>query len=103
MGNDAISRSAAVKEMERIALQTGKDKVRTIARCTNAIELLPALDVQPVVHARWIYTGEVDYDNNHHANCSHCGTGDDHKEELINKVPYCWNCGARMDVEESTC
>lgn len=40
-----ISKRAAVKEMERIALQVGKDKVRTVARCINAIELLPPIKV----------------------------------------------------------
>lgn len=49
MKNDVISRSAAVKALENIVLKVGKDKVRTVARCVNEIELLPALDAVPVV------------------------------------------------------
>ena len=61
------------------------------------IDELPALDVAPVVHARWIYYGEMDEDGNCEANCSHCGAGDKHRADLKNAVPYCWKCGARMD------
>lgn len=48
--SDQISRELAVKELESIALQVGKDKIRTVAKCLNAIELLPAAPVQ----ADWI-------------------------------------------------
>lgn len=61
------------------------------------IDALPALDVVLVVHARWIYTGEMDEDGNCEANCSHCGAGDKHRADLKDAVPYCWKCGAKMD------
>lgn len=57
------------------------------------------IDAAPVVHARWIYSGEMDEDGNCEANCSHCGAGDKHRADLKDAVPYCWKCGARMDGE----
>lgn len=94
---DAISRSEAVKALTRIAMQVSKDKMRTVSRCVNEIEMLPALEAAPVVHARWVYSDTADADNNIDAYCSHCDAGDTHSVEKMHKVPYCWNCGARMD------
>jgi len=48
--DDLISRELAVRELESIALQVGNNKIRTVARCLNAIELLPTAPVQ----AGWI-------------------------------------------------
>ena len=85
---DAISRSALLDFARNHV--GGTVDVNDIAR-------FPALDVAPVVHARWIYTGEMDEDDNCEANCSHCGAGDKHRADLKDAVPYCWECGARMD------
>ena len=65
-----------------------------------AIEALPALDVVPVVHARWIYSGDMDSDGNSQGYCSRCGAGDKHRADLKNLVPSCWKCGARMDDDD---
>jgi hypothetical protein len=83
--NDAISRSAAVKALTHIAMQVGKDKMRTVSRCVNEIEMLPSLDVAPVVHALWKMTDS--------AYCSRCN------RIAVTKYRYCPNCGARMDGE----
>lgn len=52
---------------------------------------IPAADVAPVVHARWI--------GNYNSHCSCCGafcTG-----AYIKEYPnYCPNCGAKMNMEE---
>ena len=62
-----------------------------IAGAMNTIDDIPAADVAPVVHARWI--------GNYNSHCSCCGafcTG-----AYIKEYPnYCPNCGAKMDVEE---
>lgn len=70
-------------------------------RLARQIKDLPAVDAVPVVHARWIYSGEMDEDGNCEANCSRCGAGDKHRPDLKDAVPYCWKCGARMDGEEN--
>ena len=50
-----------------------------------------------VVHGQWIYEEEPDENNNVEAHCSMCFAGDLHATALMNKVPYCWKCGAKMD------
>lgn len=94
---DLISRSAALEVLEKhgnndLACYSEYEEFKT------DINSIPAIDAVPVVHARWIYSGHVDADGNRHANCSHCGAGEEHKEEWTHKVPYCWSCGARMDA-----
>ena len=64
------------------------------------IKDLPAIDVVPVVRARWIYSGDMDSDGNSQGYCSRCGAGDKHRADLKNLVPYCWKCGAKMDAKE---
>ena len=66
------------------------------------LDRVPAADVAPVVHGRWIeYTKVIipePYNKWEQAwKCSECGFND-------GSVAYnfCPNCGARMDLEEST-
>ena len=65
----------------------------------DALQDTPTIDAAPVVHARWIYSGDMDLDGNSQGYCSRCGAGDKHRADLKNFVPYCWKCGARMDGE----
>ena len=44
---DLISKMEAEKAIEAIGIQVAKDKVRTVAKCVNAVHLLP--DVEPVI------------------------------------------------------
>ena len=101
MQTDAISRSAVlpalVNHNEGYLMYCDWHDCK--AECEAAINSIPALDAVPVVHARWIYSGEMDEDGNCEANCSHCGAGDKHRADLKDAVPYCWKCGARMDGE----
>lgn len=55
------------------------------------IASIPAADVAPVVHGKWVY-GEFDIPH-----CSECGN--DVMPNMIS--PYCPNCGAKMDEEEN--
>lgn len=88
--DDLISRAAAIDALKRAAYW--QDGERKIAE-------LPAVDVAPVVHARWIkatfekafagYTKVSIY-----YVCSACGKDVD--DAMFN---YCPECGARMDGE----
>ena len=53
----------------------------------EAIEAIPAADVQPVRHGRWIKRGWSTV-------CSECG-----EDYAFAKRNYCPNCGAKMDKE----
>ena len=67
-------------------------------KCQNPV------DAVRVVHSSWDYgednEPEVDENNNVQANCRNCGAGDTHAKRMINKVPYCWKCGAKMEIKE---
>lgn len=73
--------------------------VQDIAKGLNAI---PAADVAPVVHGRWIQLERirdrfVDEGHDFKYECSECSYEDIHSENI--EVPYCWHCGAKMDLE----
>ena len=56
-------------------------------------ENLPAADVAPVVHGRWIYKGDSDM-----WVCSRCGRSVNADPEGIDL--YCYHYGAKMDEKE---
>lgn len=51
--------------------------------CTQEINSIPAADVAPVVHGRWIKGSSNPY-------CSECFV------ECRDETPFCPNCGAKM-------
>lgn len=61
------------------------------------LDCVPAADVAPVVHGRWIADGDF-------VICSQCEAEINQKNSLgmDNSKNYCPNCGARMDLEEDT-
>ena len=90
-----IEREAAVKVAEKYGLANGSALGRHtgLADCiASEIADIPAADVAPVVHGRWVekekYTFGIMYD------CSLC-----EDRILDNGHPwnYCPNCGAKMD------
>ena len=56
----------------------------------EAINSIPAADVVPVVHGRWV-----------DGKCSNCGvdipTDDSHDAIFENECHFCYYCGAKMD------
>ena len=93
-----IEREAAVKVAEKYGLANASALGRHtgLADCiASEIADIPAADVAPVVHGRWVekekYTFGIMYD------CSLC-----ENRILDNGHPwnYCPNCGAKMDKEE---
>jgi len=61
------------------------------------------IDVQPTVQpkvGKWILIRpDEDKAGNGLYECSECGKGDIHAPEV--EVPFCWNCGARMEVDDA--
>ena len=96
---DYIRRDDAVKIAERYGLANGSTLGRHtgLADCiASEILGLPAADVAPVVHGRWIDGAEDFTCGNHNAECSicRCYVSWDGCDEDFN---YCPNCGAKMD------
>lgn len=96
---DYIKRTDAVKIAEKYGLANGSALGRHtgLADCiASEILSLPAADVAPVVHGRWIDGAEDFTCGNHNAECSicRCYVSWDGCDEDFN---YCPNCGARMD------
>lgn len=59
----------------------------------EAIKAIPAADVAPVVHGRWLYGDYYDIGDV----CSEC----DWDSQMTHPpYRYCPNCGAKMDKEE---
>ena len=57
-------------------------------------------ELVPVRHGHWIERSKVypDFpdDSTYNYECSHCGYMDTHGADV--EVPYCWHCGAKMDL-----
>ena len=93
-----IDREAAEKVAERYGCTYGAALGRHsgLADCiASEIEALPAADVSPVRHGRWIkrgyFCGENEYE------CSVC-----HETEWrtsASRMKYCMFCGAKMDLK----
>ncbi len=92
MADDYIRRVDALRGVE--LFQCGWAEIEAVQ--SDYIERLPAADVAPVVHGRWIDGAEDFTCGNHNAECSicRCYVSWDGCDEDFN---YCPNCGARMD------
>lgn len=86
MPDEYISRAEALE----ITTRTCGDYAAAFAE----IRKMPAADVAPVVHARWITRGDKGIISmTHPYMCSRCGRVE------MDKEPYC-NCGAKMDGDK---
>ena len=60
------------------------------------IKAIPAADVAPVIHARWV-----------EGKCSNCGvdipTDDAHDAIFESECRFCYYCGAKMDGGDKRC
>lgn len=93
-----IEREAAVKVAEKYGLSNGSALGRHtgLADCiASEIADIPAADVAPVVHGRWVEKEKYDFGIMY--DCSLC-----ENRILDNGHPwnYCPNCGAKMNLEE---
>ena len=71
---------------------------RKLCEAEIAIEKLPAADVVPVVHARWIYVEETLATSNGYC-CSACRRPRWLSPDVPEVFKYCPKCGAKMDGE----
>lgn len=92
-----IEREAALKAVEKYGLTNGSVLGRHtgLAICiASEIADIPAADVAPVVHGRWV-----------DGKCSNCGvdipTDDAHDAIFEDECRFCYYCGARMDGGDS--
>lgn len=91
MPDEYISREAALKYIKSEQCKTCSD----IGLCGNCavlvavklLEKVPAADVAPVVHGRWLEEDGVQI-------CSNCG--EEHCWDEY-RATFCDSCGARMD------
>ena len=95
MNNDAISRTALLRKtrpIPNLVVKRFGDEWQVEMVTLEDIVDAPALDVAPVVHARWIairMAGERVA-----IQCSACRNYDNPSKVRGN---YCWYCGAKMD------
>lgn len=64
----------------------------------NLIANSPTVDAAPVKHGRWIHLDQEE--STISGKCSCCGWEAHYYEDDVADMPYCPNCGARMDLEE---
>ena len=85
--DDLISRAAAIRALA----SSNGDYLDALER----LEKIPAVDVTPVVHGRWIYENEGMGDYSH---CSECGfrVQGGRISDLSARYKFCPNCGALM-------
>ena len=97
-----IPKETALKVVEKYGTTSGFALGRHtgLAICiASEIAEIPAADVAPVVHGRWIYKGE-------YAVCTECGGRSGTQYDGVEPIPlmtqFCPNCGAKMGGEPCT-
>ena len=93
--DEYIKREAAIKAIEKadytlIANDADSCKADYLR---EIIESVPAADVVPVVHGRWIE--KTVPEGCRYFECSNCGAHENRHTAI--KGYYCWRCGAKMD------
>lgn len=79
----------------QVALAAIRERCAPCGEGIEALKSVPAADVAPVAHGRWIKT---DHGNDTLlASCSQCNYPVDWWR---GKTKYCPNCGAKMDGDE---
>ena len=107
MAEQALIKEAALilRKMPYITIADSADRMIKI------VQEVPAADVAPVVHGRWVFGkdlaccwGQI-LKNKYHLYCSECleqafNRSEDNDPDFDIDTPYCFNCGAKMDKEK---
>ena len=89
-----IPRSEAIAELRHRCYPCGEG--------IEAINGIPAADVEPVVHGRWDDSGRYTFPGGSTAvRCTNCGCALTVSEYHLNNWNYCPVCGAKMDGGDS--
>lgn len=94
-----IEREALDKKLTAAAVNDENKNCNTWSNAIGVLYTLPAADVAPVVHGKWLRSDD-DWDSLTTIRCSICG--EEWCFEMIDDVTllnykHCPNCGARMD------
>ena len=84
---------AALQGLYQVAGWEKRDIHFSLSDMECNIDYIPTIEAEPIKHGCWVYIR--DEENNGLYECSECHKGDIHAKTC--KVPYCWNCGAKMD------
>lgn len=95
---DYISRDMAIARLTKVEVT---NRLATMTDAKREIAEMPAADVVPVVHGKWIIgTGDDEFD----VKCPKCGWDDIFEvagiaavKRISEPMHYCPNCGAKMD------
>ena len=96
-----IDADALIEDLETEFINLKMDGLKGTPRSKELPfkEIVERVNEQPTVkehkHGHWIQVSDWDKDANAHFDCSVCGFGDKHGDDVV--VPYCWHCGAVMD------
>lgn len=102
MGNDLISRQAAIEAMKEKVFHNLTDEFYGVMQ---VLDELSAADVRENVKGKWVYEDEYYQDDGTHVvvgypHCSVCNYEpyypDD--ERIDECTPFCPNCGAKMQI-----
>lgn len=88
---DYISRDMAIARLTNVEVT---NRLATMTDAKRVIAEMPAADVAPVVHGRWVLVNKA-YDK---YKCSNCGALD----YITIGQKYCIYCGAKMDGGDNT-
>ena len=108
-----IEREAALEKVIEVKHHDPELSGVVLHRYIKEIDLkdIPAADVAPVVHGRWVFGkdlaccwGQI-LKNKYHLYCSECleqafNRSEDNDPDFDIDTPYCPNCGAKMDKEK---
>lgn len=109
LSDDCISREmafAVIEEKQKELCPAGlwgrrfasdEDKYDAWQEILEELEDIPAADVEPVRHGRWVEPSWIYYGAKQYV-CDQCKNDEYWRKRLLNyKENYCPNCGARMD------
>lgn len=94
--SDYISREAAIVDFKRC---NHENPVWTPQRVKTLVMRIPAADVEPMRHGRWIQPPWIYYGAKQYV-CDQCKDDEYWRKRSLNyKEKYCPNCGSKMDLE----
>ena len=90
---DAINRDAAIKVTWENPSYS--DPLNVLAEVRDKLKALPLVQPERPT-GTWIFCEDMGNNNGRYC-CSNCLHTDVHAKSVI--VPYCWNCGAKIEGE----